>query len=253
MKLHGPKLQQFTIEVRYESGYLYLDRCGRILLDIEHEREGWYPDEINPQQGQISNPEYNYNVSFNAASYRFTANKAFKANMDQAAQEAESVWKVIQANLDLHAFLRIGFRLIYYRPTKSREESERLIGRARLNIDVPDSIRNEGYKMTARQVIAVMEKGENQYRVELGGITQTEAITPPDILRDDPKSLSKKQKQYRTATLKRISQYSGDPMYAVKLDVDCVRHHPEKIAVERYITEQTEIVKKDFYPLLEEL
>lgn len=253
MKLSGPQLQQLNIEVKYESGYLYLDRCGRILLDLERERDGWYPNKADPQQGRIINPEYNYSVSFNTFSYGFAAEKAFEVKFDQTAEEAEAIWKLIRANLDLQSFLRIGCRFIYYLPTKSREESERLIKRAHLNVEVPDSITEAGYKITTRQVVTVMEKKEYQYRVELNGITQTAAISPPDILRLDPKSLSERQKQKRTAILKNIRQYSGNPMYAVKLDVDCFQYHPEKISLKHFLNEQNEIVEKDFYPLLEEL
>ncbi len=248
-----PRLDSFILEIKYTSGHLYYDRCGQTLLDIEREREGWLAGQADPNTGTADRPEKAFRVNFNANRFDFSAQEGEKTDLEEIAEEASSVWKIVQANLGLKEFSRLGCRYFYLRATTSIEEAEGMLEGASLNITFPERFEESGYEPITRQSVIILKKEETYYRVQLGSVTRLRAMDPTQLLPDDPKALSKKQREYRIAKLRLYKEYSRAPMYAVSFDIDCHQYSPESILLEKYILEQAEVVKDQFLPILEEL
>jgi hypothetical protein len=246
MKNMPPLLDNVAFEIRYDSGHLYFDRCGQCLLDIERECPGWTPITVDVQTGKLENPSKSLHASFNNQQFNFTAEKALKLTTREIAKEISSLWNIIQANLGLDEFVRIGFRFNYLLATESTDEAGRRLQRSKINLVIPDSLLDDGYIIKHRQLIVVLDKDGTEYRVELAAVTRYEGLAPPDLVRTDPRILSKKQKEYRIAKLKQMAEYSANPMFAVNLNVDCVRFNPETLSVEEFILKQTEVVGNFF-------
>ncbi|MCD4691847.1 MAG: hypothetical protein K8R79_02940 [Calditrichales bacterium] len=132
-------------------------------------------------------------------------------------------------------------------------ESNQLIENSELNVSIPDQLKKHHYDLNISEVITVFEKDDMEYRVELKGITRSQAIDPTGLYKSRPETLSKNQKEYRLQKMKRLAEYSADPMYAVMLDIDCAKYHPEQVAIGEYIIKQIENVQQDFLPILEKL
>ncbi len=167
--------------------------------------------------------------------------------------QIQKIWKIIRSNFGLEEYDRLACRFHFLKPTMSLNESEMLIERSELNVSIPEQLKEPHYDLNIRQVITIFEKEDIEYRIELKGITRTHSIDPTSLYKARPETLSKNQKEYRLQKIKRLAKYSSDPMYAVMLDIDCVKYNPEQISLGEHIKKQTELVRQDFLPILEKL
>ena len=253
MEKFRPILDTFIFEIRYGFGQLYFDRCGQTLFDIERECEGWITIAADPQTGTLERPDKNYRVAFNNHKFDFTAESAHKEEFPEIAKEASTIWKIIQANLGLDEFIRVGCRFQFLKAMNSIEQAEKALRKSQLNINLPENVNDSGYNVKSRKIVTILIKDEAEFRIQLEGITRMQSVDPSRVLVADPRMLSKKQNKARIERLRQLSEYTTDPMYAVKLDVDCACYEPETVNVKAYILEKSEIVRKDFFPILERL
>ena len=251
MPTFEPKLESLVFEIRYDYGYLYFDRCGQCLLDIEKECEGWLTRNVDVATGTLERIDKRFRVGFNSIKFDFSAEQAFKTDLEDIVKEIAAVWKIIQINLDLDIFLRIGYRPVYLRATSDIDEADLFLKQSELNIKVPENLDQSGYDISTRQTVTHFIKNQIEYRVKFGSITRHEAVNPLNILQGDARALSKGQKQHRIEQLKQISEYSRNPMFAVCLDIDCVKYQPKSISIKDYILDKNRIIEEDFLPILE--
>ena len=253
MKAMSPVVDYVAFEITYGSGHLYFDRCGQCLLDIERQCPGWSVINVDVQTGRLENPGKSFNANFNNQTFNATAQKASRLSIAEIAKEVSGLWKIVQANLGLEEFLRIGFRVNYLLPTESADEAEKLLKRPEINVTLPTWVTSGGYAIKNQQLVVVVVKDGTEYRVELCGVTRHEGMNPSDLVRTDPRVLSKNQKEFRIAKLKQMAEYSANPMFAVDLNVDCARYDPDAPSVEEFILEQAEVVEHTFLPVLKKL
>ncbi len=253
MKEISPILDYTSFEIRYGSGQLYFDRCGQCLLDIGRECPGWTPVTVNVQTGVLENPDKSLTASFNDQLFAFTAQKASRLEMADIAKEICGLWKIVQANLGLDELIRIGVRLNYLLPTESIEEADRRLKSSEINVEVPKSLLSEGYSIKNRQIIVILVKDGTEYRIELTGVTRHEGLNPSELVSRDPRLLSTRQREFRIAKLKQMAEYSSNPMFAVDLNVDCVKFNPETLSVEEFILKQAKVANQTFLPILRKL
>jgi len=246
-------LDLLTVEIKYSYGHLYWDRCGQTVLDIETQCDGWFSVRDVKNVGRLENPEKNMNLVFNDSAFNFSIKKPEELDNDLIVEEVQKLWKIIRANFGLEEYDRLGCRFHYFKPTTSVNESEMLIENSELNVSIPDQLKKPHYDLNIRQVITIFEKEDMEYRVELKGITRSHSIDPTGLYKDRPETLSKNQKKYRLLKMKRLAEYSADPMYAVMLDIDCLKCNPQQVSIGEYIKKQIDIVRQDFLPILEKL
>jgi len=232
---------------------LYYDRCGQCLNDIERGCEGWYVISADPNTGMLEKPEKSFRMNFNNERFVFSALKSSNTDIKTIAKEASILWKIIGANLGLEEYVRQGCRIYYLVGTETLEDADKLIEKASLNLIIPERLTESGFKRKNTNLIVIFKKGNFEYRLQLTAITRYEAINPDNLIRTDPRMLSTRQNQIRLAKFKQLAEYSANPMYAVSLDVDCYEVKPEKISIEAFILEQSDIVKSEFLPILERL
>jgi hypothetical protein len=247
-------LSELSFGVQYPFGHLYFDRCGQTLNDIEKTCEGWFTVPNTKLTGSMEKPELKLSCQFSNEMYNITAIKvANETGIDKVISEASILWKIIQANFDIDEFSRIGCHFRYLKPTEGIDESEKLIANAGIYINVPENILKSDFNLNTREILLIFDKNDTYYRMKINGIRRAEGVDPMYLLKNDPRFLSKRQKEYRLQKQKNARDYSRNPMYAVSLDVDCYQHHPKKISVKNFIIEQSNIVKKYYLPILEAL
>jgi hypothetical protein len=246
-------LDYAAFAIRYGAGHLYLDRCGQCLLDIERKCPGWGLASVDLQAGRVQNPSKDMYADFNNSQFNFMAAKTDARDMGEIAQEISNLWTIVQANLALYEFVRMGFRLNFMLPVSSIEEGEALLRRSEINVKVPQALENSGHSIKNRQIILVLLKNSIEYRLELAVVTRHEGMEPSALIKEDPRALSKGQREFRLAKIKQLAEYSANPMFAVSLNVDCARYDVETPLVEEFILEQALTVKKDFLPILERI
>lgn len=248
-----PILKTLVFEIRYSSGHLYYDRCGQTLQDIENNLVGWVGGIPDINTGSLQRIDKEYNASFGGIKYDFTANNAGKEETEIIAKDISSLWRIIQANLGMEDFVRVGCRFYYLIPTESTEEAEDRLKASELTIKFPESFFQNDNKIKNRHIITVITNGDIEYRIELNAVTRTEGMDVSSLLRSDPRLLPKGQREYRVEALKRAKAYSRDPMYAIQLDIDCAQYEPESVNVIKYILDREIFIKDIFVPILEKL
>jgi len=253
MRQFPPKLDNLVLEIRYDNGNLYFDRCGQCLSDVERECEGWLTRNTDAATGTMERLDRRFRVGFNNRKFDFSAQQASETDLEEIAEEASGIWRIIQANLGLDTFMRIGYRPVYLLATRDVDEAEDMLRSSELNVKVPDNLSQPSYDIKSRQTVIQFTKDSIEYRVKFGSITRHEAVNPSNILSGDPRALSERQREFRIEQLRQMAEYSGNPMYAVCLDVDCVTYEPEGASIVDYVLGQNETIKRDFLPILEKL
>lgn len=246
-------LNNIAFGINFELGHLYYDRCGQCLKDIEESCQGWYVNNVDPKATRVENPENNLSVEFTNTRYSFTADKAFRRDIGLITKEANSIWKIIKANLGLTDFTRIGYRPSFLLPTRSAEESEKRINSADLKVTLSEFMKNAGYRLRSQHIIINFIKEPMEYRIELASLIRHEAINPNAILKGDARYLSQRQRAFLIAQQKQIAEYSHNPMFAISFDIDCFEMNPKSVNVEEFISNQCEVVSRDFLPILRDI
>jgi hypothetical protein len=242
-----------VFEVRYAFGSTYLDRAGQTLVDLERSRPGWVPGEVTPQGGNNLNPERGYTVLVNASLVNFTTSRLENpeelSDLKSIASEVDETWRVVKANLGVKEFPRLAARFFFLAPTNSEEDSERVVERSTLQLQLPNTF-SEKYSLDRRQIVAVVKSTDTEYRVELHGIVQATGLAAPEVLVTSPRLLSKGQRAAQVAMARARERASKDYRHAASLDVDCVQYDVESFSAKSYLLDQFKVVEADFKPLL---
>ncbi|HEX9975356.1 MAG TPA: hypothetical protein VGD14_25110, partial [bacterium] len=126
-------IHKLVYEVRYKFGYTYFDRCGRTINRIMKEQPEWilFANEPNPQKAPLINTKNRSVFNFSALKYDLAleheiGNEAAltKNNIKEFQENADYLSKVINDELGLQEFTRIGFRIWYLIGTESNMDSD---------------------------------------------------------------------------------------------------------------------------------
>ena len=246
-----PRLDKIDFGIKYECGHLYFDRCGQTIVDIQNIFPNFLFTEANAQGSTMTSVGENITISFSYDRFIFSIEALKEDTIINAINYCQTIWKIVQGNLNLDLFNRIGCRMFYIVPADSREDAEKLIGRSGLNISYPDSLISKNYEPKVRHIVSILQKGDIEYRLELKGIARILGRPPSHLEITDPKALSRNQRNAQIELLKARTQYSREPMYAVQFDIDSYCYEPENIQLENFIKQQISITKSDFLPILE--
>lgn len=248
-----PELFTLIFELRYAHGYLYLDRCGQVLLDIERKYPEWVQSEITPQGGTLFCAEKEYELQFSSRKYVFVVKKAGKHSIDAIAKDILNIWKIINANLLAEEIIRLGIRFYYLLPTKSTEAADKLLEKCKYNVILPEKWKNENFSMKTYNITTVLINNSHEYRVNICTVTRSEAIDPGKLFQGDPRALPRNQRQARIHQMKSLAEYRADPTYAVQLDVDCSMYDLTSIDIVDEVVQQYKYVRATFYPIIDKL
>ena len=246
-------LDSVVFEIRYAFGYYFLDRCGQIMLDIERELEGWINNGIEGAVAKFENPFHQFTATINIEKFVFMSDHPDKQHPEQTTKSAKDLWKIIQGNLSVNEFHRVGLRLKYLAAHPKLEDAEAKTASIQLGINAFNEIIKGGFKPTQRQVFQVLEYEDTQYRVGIQPLTRSQAVDPRNIINKPSKLLPRHQREAREEQNRRLAEYSANPKYCVEFDIDCAQLDPNEIHVSSYITKQTEVVNSYFLPVFESI
>jgi hypothetical protein len=253
MKAKKVVLYSVIFEVKYAQGYVYLDRCGQTINDIQNDLKGWtVVASPSPDTATLSRVSKDFIVSFNSDRFNFTANYASETHPDQTCQDAAALWKIIKGNLGLTSFYRMGCRLNYNIPFLSWDEAKAFTATAMLSAPIFHPLIDNSFELLHSSDSSCFAKDGIEYRLEVSPIQRAEGVDPNRLVIAEGRSLPKGQRQARLDYQKRIAKYSRDPMFVVQLDVDCVWYDPEEVDVVKYMKDCTAFVEENFLPLLEQ-
>src|SRR5262245_50300341 len=109
-------LQKLIFEVRYDYGYAYLDKCGRLINTITRVFQEWNVTAINLNGATLVNIRDDSALAFSSKNFNFVLEQGpgddslTAAHLTNFAEQAETISPIIIEQLGLKDFTRIGFR-----------------------------------------------------------------------------------------------------------------------------------------------
>ncbi len=187
-------LNRVILEMRYNEGFLYWDKCGATLLDIQKGFHEWKWKNISTELTRLENHTKNMELVFNYENIRFIQNEV--ENLNQFKLAAGQITPLIVEKLDIKKFKRVGNRYLYVFPLENPDQGKKIIQKSSL-IEIPNKkLSLFGGEPTKTAFVVHIENGNSHYRIELVGIERIE----------EPKNV-------------RINE-RFNPKYGLRVDVD---------------------------------
>jgi len=249
-----PIIHKLVYEVRYKFGFTYLDRCGRTINRIMREKPEWMPyvAEPNPQKAPLINTKNRSIFNFSALKYDLALEQEIgnevtltKNNIKEFQEDADYLSKVINDELGLQEFIRIGFRIWYLIGTESNKVSDNWI--SNLGILTIDDLIAEVFKgkMESRNFTIVFKGEDRKYRVSVNSVEKVGAPSLIDtkILKVQARQLPKNQQTHLMKQVKIKQKLASNPPYAVMIDIDSYIENPENIDAIDFINNSLDLIE----------
>jgi hypothetical protein len=121
-------LHQAVVEVRYDRGVVYLDRCGKLTVQLEQLLgKPFKPKLPNMEHGELSNDAERLLVRYGVNTFLVAQN--WVRTPVRVEQLAPAAWEIVASTLEVgHTVTRVGVRLQVVWPVKTVAEGESVIG-----------------------------------------------------------------------------------------------------------------------------
>jgi hypothetical protein len=235
-----PVVHKLVYELRYHSGYTYLDRCGRILTIIERDYPHWLVDaaQVTPQGAPLVNLRTGAEFRFSSANLSVTweqtqaEDEMSQEDLDEFFADADMLTQLVveEIGIDTEKLARIGFRIWYLFPAESQEKAESWL--RSLNCwQIPDRLQSAFSANLDSITLGIVLKSEDRcFRLNFGsGERQSQFAAGTRNIAFAPRTLPKGQKdafarmQEQQEYRKRLRQTSG---FVAIIDIDAYQENP---------------------------
>jgi hypothetical protein len=103
-----------VLEVRYRDGWLYFDKCGRIINKIIQESPEWFPKGADTSNAGLVSMQNRCSFNFSSTQYIFNLERPLgsdalqQTDFDTFCDQVATVSNVVHDYLGLKAFTRVG-------------------------------------------------------------------------------------------------------------------------------------------------
>ncbi|MBL7996571.1 hypothetical protein JNM05_14485 [bacterium] len=118
-------LEKIVLELRFPSGFLFFDNCGKVCKKIVQ----YYPN-IEFQKINVDGTQFTLNEKFLGCSISHTnlaIAQEFPLKLDDFEELSETVSSILIKEFEIESFARIGNRFFYTYPSENRSKSQELI------------------------------------------------------------------------------------------------------------------------------
>jgi hypothetical protein len=220
---------KLVYEVRYQHGFVYLDRCGATANRILATDSNWVlsSDSPTPQNAPLINAVSGTVFNFGPLKYDFSLEQQINRetaisseDIDQFISQVDSVSHIVHEELELKTFVREGFRVWFLFGTNSEQDSQKWISNLG-SFRVAPSL-TEGFQGTldSEGHVAVVSSGDRKYRISVSSVERQGQLDIGSAFRPLPRDLPKGQKEAMIAQAKVKKRLFLNPEFAVMIDVD---------------------------------
>lgn len=223
-----PLLRQMVFEIRYDNGYLYFDRCGKILNAIAKEAEEWVVGgQVNPQSTQLYSLRNGSRLVFNASSCSVHMDRSGSENLikdedvSEFSAQTTTATSIVIDELGLQEFSRVGFRAWYHFACDSKQEADDWI--RELGVCTVDErmITSYGGSLENLSLGLVISGADNRIRIGFDSIELPSQLEGgPDTINVRASKLPKDQKNFLRQRLKECRRVQISTRYAASIDFD---------------------------------
>jgi hypothetical protein len=252
-----PLLRQIVFEVRYNHGYTYLDRCGKILNRISREYAEWVVgNQVNPQNAPLYSLRNGCRFVFNTLS----GNSAIDRSMSDElildedivlfSEQSEELTTVLIDELGLKDFSRIGFRSFYYFPCETKEEAEKWVQDLGILSVSPDLLSAFGGNLESVAASAVVAGQDHRIRIGINSVEtphQLEAGAETLSIRASGLPRDKRQLLEQIRARRRLER---NTRFAAVIDFDSFQEEPISVNPREFIMSNSGLFLDRLYSLL---
>ena len=231
-----PILQKIVFELRYRHGFMYLDRCGRMINTIIREYPEWTidPSNPNPQGATLVSLANSCVLSVGTRKLDLAIEMPLggeplrEDDVTDVADQVDTTTAVVVDLLDLTDFSRIGCRLWYLFPCQNQQEAESWL--ASLGCySVSDGLKAAFGGATEAIGISVVISGEDRkYRIAFNGVQRAATVdVGKEVLNVRAKDLPVDQRKMLLEQEKAKSRLRQAPDFPAMIDIYAFVEDPE--------------------------
>jgi hypothetical protein len=235
MQLNGKNsiLQRLIFEVRYEYGYAYLDKCGRIINTIMREFPEWCVRTANVEGTSLFNVRNDSLFAFSSRKFDFTLEQDMGGpplsmeNLADFAEQSEVISAILIEQFGLKDFTRMGFRSFHGFACSSSNEANSWInglGFYSVSHKLEEAVGGEA-EASSFTVIIPGEKWK--YRIEVVAVEQQLRFgIDQEVLKVPSHVLYKDQKQHLLRQMAIRKKLQANPEFSAVIDSDLFQEFP---------------------------
>jgi hypothetical protein len=233
-------LSSQVLEIRFDRGYRYYDRCGEVFLILEdvltkETDKLWMVGEVKPQGAVLRCPDLDAVVVLDAKQV-IVEQEPIVGGLN-FIHACRTVWVVVETRLGITDITRVGSRRKHTVVTDTFDEAEALaVKHSPVSAWTPGE--DADLKATGAGVTGMFTTDDQKrgVRVEVGAVMKIG--TPLQIderLKVPPHFLREGQHKALIAQLQRRKELEKNPDTGMVIDVDVFELFPEKFQVEAFL------------------
>jgi hypothetical protein len=232
-----PLLRQLAFEVRYDVGFNYLDRCGKILNRVSRDYGEWViGNPVSPQGAPLYSMKNGCRFVFSSVAIMLTIDRTgaedilSDEDVHDFAMQCEEMVGVVTDELTLTEFARIGFRAWYYFSCDSRADADAWIQRLGIAKMSPDlSATFKGQVESMSMAVSILGQ-DHRLRIGFESIEAPAQLqTGPEIVNIRASKLPGPQKEFVKKQAKERRRQQINAKYAGVIDFDSFQESPDSI------------------------
>lgn len=221
-------LEKIALEVRYEHGFLYLDKCGSLINALRRAYPEWIldPDEANPQGAALYSIVNGAAFTISATTCVLNIGVAERGKITESTVEGfqSQVSSAVSMALNLLSvsenITRIGVRFWFIVPFDDKPEAEEWLREIGW-FSPKDCFGGKEFGLSASSYTGVYEHDCKAYRINIQGLARREMYSAGNSnIGLNARQLTEEQRQL----LKENSRSRKDAhkeMNPVRIDIDC--------------------------------
>jgi hypothetical protein len=250
-----PLLRHVVFELRYDHGYNYLDRCGKILNRISRDHGEWvFANQASPQNANLYSMRNECRLVFSALSCSLNIDRTNSSilianeDIDDFAIQCEEMTSVVIDELGLTEFSRIGFRAWYYFPCESKQESDMWIQELGIINLAPDLISAYGSGLESMSLAVVITGQDHRLRIGFESLETSAQLHPgPEIINIKASKLRGGQKAFLREQLRSRRRLEINAKHAATIDFDSFQEDPPSIDARDFVIRSFSLFMDRFF------
>ncbi|MCK4765891.1 MAG: hypothetical protein KAW12_27065 [Candidatus Aminicenantes bacterium] len=165
-------LSKVVLELKYDEGHLYWDKCGETIFDIQKKFPGWKWNGTSTELAKLKNLNKNIELEFNFSYIRFTQNEV--DNLKRFKESTRLIAPLIAGKFKIKKFKRIGNRYQYVLPLENQDQGKKIVHDSPLVDIAEEKLALFGKNSKKFSFVVYIENENLHYRIELVGVERVE-------------------------------------------------------------------------------
>lgn len=183
------QLEKIVFEARYDRGFLYWDRCGKIWKELTDKWPNLKEINVAPESATFRLGDKALNLLFDKSKCNLT--QEFPEDLDTFYDISDKFILVIRENLDINVFKRIGNRYLFLKPFSELSEVIEAIKKIKIISIKEDKIIHLGTKFLELGTNFRIGSDDLNYSIKIGSINRALEVSLPPPLTVDTSRFNK--------------------------------------------------------------